>query len=140
MKAQAAIINFYPNLKCQMGAHVDDAELDMSKPIVSVSFGNTVGMHSRNCRKLEFTSLVFLMGGRTKETPPTALFVHSGDVVMMSGESRYCYHAIPRMLSDTIPDFLKTVNDNDPQDWKDCQQYIRNARINMNCRQVMVGA
>lgn len=44
MKAQAAIVNYYPNPKCQMGAHVDDAELDMSKPIVSVSFGNTVGM------------------------------------------------------------------------------------------------
>lgn len=80
------------------------------------------------------------MGGRTKETPPTALFVRSGDVVIMSGESRYCFHGIPRMIGDTVPPFLKEQKVDDTQDWKDCQKYISNARINLNCRQVMVGA
>lgn len=80
------------------------------------------------------------MGGRTKETVPTALFIRSGDVVLMSGEARYCFHAIPRMIADTVPEFLKEESDDDSQDWKDCQKYITNARINMNCRQVMVGA
>jgi len=120
MDSEAAIINFYPNPKCQMGAHRDDAEDDMSKPIVSVSFGNTV---------------VFLMGDTTKEVKPTALFIRSGDVVIMGGHSRYCYHAIPRMIEGTTPPEL--LNTDDPN-WMDCKNYLENARINMNCRQVRI--
>jgi len=118
--AEAAIINYYPHLKCQMGAHVDDAEDDMSKPIVSISFGN---------------SIVFLIGGRTRDIIPTPIFIRSGDVVIMSGESRYCYHSVPRMIEHSLPEYL--LDDND-ESWKDCKDYIRNARININCRQVRV--
>ena len=55
-----------------MGGHVDDGEYTMEKPIVSVSFGNTV---------------VFLIGGLQRDVTPTALFIRSGDVVVMGGES-----------------------------------------------------
>jgi len=120
LKPEAAIINYYPTCKCQMGAHVDDAEEDMSKPIVSVSFGNTI---------------VFLIGGRTRTTPPVALFVRSGDIVIMSGESRYCYHSVPRMIEQTVPKSLLTTEDEEWIKWRD---YISHARINMNCRQVRV--
>ena len=35
---------------------------------------------------------------------PTALLIRSGDVVIMSGVSRLCYHGIPRILStDKMP-------------------------------------
>lgn len=30
---------------------------------------------------------------------PVAMFIHSGDIVIMSGVSRLCYHGIPRILS-----------------------------------------
>jgi alkylated DNA repair dioxygenase AlkB len=46
MCAEASIINFYASTKDKMGAHVDDSEKDMSKPIVSFSWGNTVGIFS----------------------------------------------------------------------------------------------
>ena len=48
MVGEASIVNFYPDSKCSMGGHVDDAEIDMTKPIISCSFGNTVGnfLHS----------------------------------------------------------------------------------------------
>jgi len=118
--AEAAIINYYPHLKCQMGAHVDDAEEEMTKPIVSVSFGNSV---------------VFLIGGRTRDIKPTALFIRSGDIVIMSGEARYSYHSVPRMIENTVPEAL--LQDEDEQ-WQDSKEYIRNSRINMNCRQVKV--
>eukprot|EP01126_Amoeba_proteus_P019300 TRINITY_DN19937_c0_g1_i1.p1 TRINITY_DN19937_c0_g1~~TRINITY_DN19937_c0_g1_i1.p1 ORF type:complete len:348 (-),score=62.54 TRINITY_DN19937_c0_g1_i1:142-1185(-) len=121
--AEAGIVNFYPSPKCQMGAHVDDSEHDMSKPIVSLSFGNSV---------------VFLIGGRTKEVKPTALFIHSEDIVIMSGESRFCYHSIPRMISKSIPNFLTKIDENESPDWKDCREYISAARINLNCRQVRI--
>ena len=92
-----------------MGGHVDDAEKDMSKPIISVSFGNTV---------------VFLIGSRSRETKPTALYIRSGDVVVMGGESRYFYHGVPRMIPDTAPEYFSI------------DSYARKSRINVNCRQV----
>merc|ERR1712232_1217064 len=82
MEPQAATLNFYSNPKYLMGGHVDDAEEDMEKPIVSISFGNTV---------------VFLIGGESREVEPTALYIRSGDIVIMGGKSRYYYHGVPRM-------------------------------------------
>lgn len=40
-----------------------------------------------------------MIGGRSKDIPPVAIVVRSGDVVVMSGESRYCYHGVPHVLS-----------------------------------------
>lgn len=79
---EAAIVNYYP-LNGHMSGHVDDAEHCMDEPIVSVSLG---------------CPAVFLLGGRTKATKPIPILLRSGDVVIMSGESRYCYHGIPCLL------------------------------------------
>ena len=92
-----------------MGGHVDDAEEEKKKPIVSVSFGNSV---------------VFLIGGTTREVEPTALYIRSGDVVIMGGESRKFYHGVPRMIENTSPAFFHP------------DSFIASARINVNCRQV----
>jgi alkylated DNA repair protein alkB family protein 1 len=35
---------------------------------------------------------VFLLGGETRNERPTALFVRSGDVLLMSRRARHCYH------------------------------------------------
>jgi alkylated DNA repair protein alkB family protein 1 len=40
--AQAGLVNYYRQGDCLAG-HVDDAERDMSKPIVSISLGCPVG-------------------------------------------------------------------------------------------------
>jgi alkylated DNA repair protein alkB family protein 1 len=49
-------------------------------------------------------SAVFLLGGQTIEDKPTAMLIRSGDIVVMSGTSRLCYHGIPRILStDATP-------------------------------------
>ena len=66
-----------------MCGHLDDAEHCMSEPIVSMSLG---------------CSAIFLLGTRSKTDTPKALLLRSGDVVVMSGESRYCYHGIPAIL------------------------------------------
>lgn len=126
MRAEAAIINYYPHTRSMMGGHLDDAEEAMEKPIVSCSFGNTV---------------IFLIGGRTRDVAPTALFIRSGDIVLMSGHSRYCYHGVPRMLPNTSPDYLTTF---DPltlevgeEGWDaDLAEYMKDARVNINARQV----
>jgi alkylated DNA repair protein alkB family protein 1 len=77
-KAEAAIVNYY-GPDDMLGGHVDDMEADWSKPIVSISLG---------CKA------VFLLGGASREESPTAMFVRSGDVVLMAGPARRCFHGI----------------------------------------------
>ncbi len=49
----------------------------MAQPIVSVSLG---------------CDAVFLMGGHTRHVPPSALRLRSGDVLVLAGPARACYH------------------------------------------------
>lgn len=35
---------------------------------------------------------IFLLGGKLREDPPIAMFLRSGDVVLMAGEARECFH------------------------------------------------
>jgi alkylated DNA repair protein alkB family protein 1 len=56
---------------------------------------------------------VFLLGGLGLDEKPTAMLIRSGDVVIMSGGSRLCYHGVPRILSaDKMPwNDVNTVSD-----------------------------
>lgn len=45
---------------------------------------------------------IFLIGGRTKDEKPHALFLKSGDIVVMSKESRLSYHAVPRIVKTNV--------------------------------------
>lgn len=75
-KPEALIANYY-GWRNFMGGHLDDGEPDQKHPIVSFSFG---------------LSCVFLIGGKTKEVDPAAIKLDSGDVMIMSQESRNCFH------------------------------------------------
>ena len=90
MVPEAAIVNYYTPDQT-MGGHVDDAERDLTRPLVSLSLG---------------CDAVFLFGGETKNTPPTAFWLRSGDVALFTGPARRCYHGVPRILPDTCPPFL----------------------------------
>lgn len=65
------------------------------------------------------------MGGGTKDEYPTAILLSSGDVVIMSGASRTCYHGVPRIVPG-LP--LQSCAH---------QTYLRTHRININIRQVL---
>ena len=41
---------------------------------------------------------IFLLGGRTKAIDPVAMYIKSGDIVVMSGPARLSYHAVPKIL------------------------------------------
>jgi hypothetical protein len=84
---EAGIVNYYP-LNTVMGGHLDDAEHAMDKPIISISLG---------------CSCIFLIGGRNKSVPPKSIILRSGDALIMSGESRYCYHGVPFIIP---PDYV----------------------------------
>ncbi|GMP54172.1 hypothetical protein CsSME_00019420 [Camellia sinensis var. sinensis] len=51
-----------------LGGHLDDMEADWTKPIVSISLG---------CK------VVFLLGGKSRQDPSVAMFLRSGDIVLM---------------------------------------------------------
>lgn len=78
-------------------------------------------------------SAIFLIGGRSLDDKPIAILLRSGDTIIMSGESRLCYHGVPKVfLDENIQDFS-----NDKEfDEKLLTDYIRVTRININVRQV----
>lgn len=80
--SEAGIVNYYRMDSTLMG-HTDVSELDKAAPLISFSFGQ---------------SCIFLIGGPTKETEPIPLFLHSGDICLMTGPARLSYHAVPRIL------------------------------------------
>lgn len=45
---------------------------------------------------------IFLIGGKTIDEEPTAIFLKSGDIAVMSRESRLSYHAVPRILKTDV--------------------------------------
>lgn len=123
LKPEAAIINYYP-CGSVMSGHIDDAEHAMNEPLVSLSIG---------------CPCVFLIGGRTKDIVPVSLLLRSGDVVIMSGESRYCYHAVASVFSHK---YLGTLEDSFrieeyPRSSVDpILKYLLLSRVNLNARRV----
>lgn len=135
-KAEAGILNYY-RPDSSLGIHVDESELDHSRPLLSFSFGQ---------------SAIFLLGGTRRQDPPAAMYMHSGDVMVMSGQSRLLYHAVPRIVpvpqEHTSPEVegcsvAPSLQDNtvmeqvSKQDWTACSKYIQSCRVNMTVRQVL---
>ncbi|EZA61237.1 Alkylated DNA repair protein alkB-like protein [Ooceraea biroi] len=126
-KAEAAIVNYY-RMNSTLAGHTDHSEANAMAPLFSISFGQTA---------------IFLIGGLKHEDSANALFLRSGDVVIMSGSSRLRYHGVPKIL----PASKTPWDDNEPdshessmynlEDWRKARDYIAEARINMNVRQVL---
>ncbi|KAL2484432.1 Alpha-ketoglutarate-dependent dioxygenase alkB [Abeliophyllum distichum] len=118
---EAAIVNYF-GLGDMLGGHLDDMEKDWSKPIVSISLG---------CKA------IFLLGGKSREQTPIAMFLRSGDVMLMAGEARECFHGVPRIFTDPenteITPLESQFSDEDHTSFLD---YIQTSRININIRQV----
>ncbi|XP_061756339.1 nucleic acid dioxygenase ALKBH1 [Nerophis ophidion] len=127
--AEAGILNYYRS-DSSLGIHVDESELDHSCPLLSFSFGQ---------------SAIFLLGGTQRHDPPTAMYMHSGDLMVMSGQSRLLYHAVPRIVP--APQEVAVVEPSSwgsdqqecvsPEDWAVCSEYIQSSRINVTVRQVL---
>jgi len=79
---EAGLINWYREGN-KMGAHIDNDEQEARAPVVSVSLGDPA---------------MFRMGGPKRGGPTKGLKLFSGDVVVMGGESRFCYHSVSRIF------------------------------------------
>ncbi len=82
---QSCLINLY-NKGEKLGMHQDGTEENKNAPIISISLGD---------------SGIFVLGGclRTDETKP--YIVQSGDVIVMSRESRNFFHAFKGIVPNT---------------------------------------
>ncbi len=105
----------------------------MEAPLISISFGQPA---------------IFLIGDSTKDTRPYAILIKSGDIVVMTKNSRNAYHGITRVLKeerDLNELYFKYANIefDDNQDylindveWEQLYRYIGINRINYSIRQV----
>jgi len=82
---EACLVNFYGG-GAKMGLHRDEDEEDLAAPVVSISLGDTA---------------VFRIGGPERGGKTETLKLASGDVLVMGGASRHCYHGIDRVLTRT---------------------------------------
>lgn len=82
---EACLVNYY-NQGAKMGLHRDEDEEDFAAPVVSISLGDTA---------------VFRIGGSERGGKTESFKIVSGDVLVMGGKSRLCYHGIDRVLSGT---------------------------------------
>ncbi|KAJ3060527.1 hypothetical protein HK102_009460 [Quaeritorhiza haematococci] len=87
---EAGVVNYY-SMKDALMAHQDRSEENMEAPLVSFSFGH---------------ACIYLIGTTTVNDPPTPFILRSGDVVIMSGSSRRAFHGVPRILENTLPEYL----------------------------------
>jgi len=82
---EACLVNFYSDT-AKMGLHQDRDEQDLSAPVVSVSLGD---------------SCLFRVGEPRREGRTTSFKLNSGDVVILGGEGRLCFHGVDRIYPTT---------------------------------------
>ncbi len=82
---EACLVNLYRG-EARMGLHQDRDEADLAAPVLSVSLGDT-GQ--------------FRLGGTTRRGPTRRITLASGDLVLLSGPARSCFHGIDRILPGT---------------------------------------
>lgn len=82
---EACLLNYYAS-SAKMGLHQDGDEEDFAAPVVSVSLGDTA---------------VFRIGGIERGGKTETLKLSTGDVLVMGGAARLCYHGIDRVLTGT---------------------------------------
>lgn len=90
-----------------------------------------------NAPKSLGNAAIFLVGGLTRDVVPVPILLRSGDIIVMSGPTcRRAFHGVPRILEGTLPTYLDEGTTVTGGTWAPYAQYMRNARININVRQV----
>ncbi len=82
---QACLVNFYDD-DARMGLHQDRDEQDLAAPVLSISLGNTC---------------LFRVGGLERNDRTLSFKLSSGDIVVLGGEGRLCFHGVDRIHPST---------------------------------------
>jgi alkylated DNA repair protein alkB homolog 1 len=128
MVPQAAICNLY-SPGDTLSLHRDVAE-DCDQPLVSVSIG---------------CDAIFVVGVEgpgehaSRICKPLVLRLRSGDVVVMSGPSRFAWHGVAQIIPHTCPKDLEDwpASDGDVDgEYEYWRGWMKQKRINLNVRQM----
>lgn len=84
---EACLINWYREEAhggkgATMGMHVDRDEKDLNAPVVSISLGDPA---------------IYKIGGTSRGGSTQSLKLFSGDVVVLAGDARRCYHGVSKV-------------------------------------------
>ena len=82
---EACLVNFYDDA-ARMGMHQDRDEQDLETAVVSISLGN---------------ACLFRVGGTSRKDRTQSFRLSSGDVVVLGGEGRLCFHGVDRIYPST---------------------------------------
>jgi len=82
---EACLVNFYDR-SARMGLHQDRDEATFEAPVVSISLGETA---------------LFRYGAGEQRSPTRSVRLESGDVMVMGGAARLCFHGIDRIIAGT---------------------------------------
>ncbi|KAA0698923.1 alpha-ketoglutarate-dependent dioxygenase AlkB [Neorhizobium sp. P12A] len=82
---EACLVNFYAD-DARMGLHQDKDEKDLEAPVLSISLGNTC---------------LFRVGGNNRSDRTLSFKLSSGDIVVLGGEGRLCFHGVDRIYPAT---------------------------------------
>jgi DNA oxidative demethylase len=82
---EACLVNWY-EVTAKMGLHQDRDEDDFDAPVLSVSLGDTC---------------LFRFGGLKRTDPTRSIKLESGDVLLIGGASRLCFHGVDRIYPGT---------------------------------------
>lgn len=125
-KAEAAIVNLY-SPGDTLSVHRDVAE-ECGKGLISVSLG---------------CDAIFVIGtriaggeGEKGEEKIVTLRLKSGSAVYMSGESRFAWHGVPRIVAGSCPEHLRewpACKDGEYEEWRN---WMAGKRVNLNVRQM----
>jgi len=74
------LVNFYGD-GARMGLHQDRDEASFDWPVLSISLGDDA---------------LFRIGGVNRADPTQSIWLHSGDVLVLDGDSRLAFHGIDR--------------------------------------------
>lgn len=118
LKTEAAILNLYSSGDT-LSLHRDVSE-ECAAPLVSISLG---------CDALFICGLENDSG----ETEVAVMRLRSGDAVLMSGESRYAWHGVPKIIEGTCPEWMEDWPGEDYEQWR---AWMKSKRINLNVRQM----
>lgn len=80
---EACLVNFY-DAAARMGLHQDRDEAALDAPVVSISLGD---------------SCLFRFGENERGGPTKSVRLHSGDVVLIGGAARLCFHGVDRIMA-----------------------------------------
>lgn len=131
MKPDATILNYYPP-KSALSPHVDKSERSAA-PLISMSLGQTA---------------IYLSGTiDLSSEPPIPIWLRNGDFLIMHGDQRLVYHAIPCIgsipkrrgnrgsMMDEDQEHFEPPRGNDDVD-QSIIDYLNSSRVNFTIRQV----